>query len=298
MNYDILINEKGGTALAQGRDALESVLRDRLGGRIRSLHFASGPAIGDALETILHSEPEAVLIGGGDGTVALCGAVCVERSVPFGIIPLGTMNLLAGDLGVPAPLDECLTRYKNARLRHIDAGSVNGRFFFCNAIIGVVPEAAVAREEARELPGIGTWAALAETILRDMGTDNAETVHIRMRNLQRTIRAKSIIVANNAYAETPGAPAQRLARHSLEDGTLTVYTAAPRNVWQSLRLLARLWLGGWPKDPAIRSFQRTSMTLDAASRELLIALDGEPIALQLPFHFMVHPRAARVVVPA
>lgn len=297
MNFDILINEKGGTALSHGRDMLESLIREKLGGHIRSLHFAAGPAIGEVLESILATDPEAILIGGGDGTAALCGAVCAKHQVPFGIIPLGTMNLLAHDLGVSVNLDECLARYNHARVAQIDVGSINGRYFFCNTILGVVPEAAVAREEARDLPGIGSWASLAETILKDMGSNNEEKVHIHLRGKRRIIRAKSIIIANNAYTEQPGAPSERLARKSLLDGKLTVYTAAPKSRWQSLRLLFRVWVGGWPKDPAIRSFQCTSMTLDAASRELLVALDGEPIALKLPFEFKVHPRAAKVIVP-
>lgn len=298
MHFDILINEKGGTALTQGREMLERVIHEHLGSHIRSLEFAEGPAIGEKLKRILSRDPEGVLIGGGDGTAALCGVTCVENQTPFGIIPLGTMNLLARDLGIPTELDACLTAYKNPRITTIDAGSINDNLFFCNAIIGVVPEAAAARENAEKRTGLGTWKALAETVLEDMGSDHMETMHINMTNMQRTIRAKSIIVANNAYVETPRASADRLARRSLRDGKLMIYTAAPKGKLQSLRLLARVALGGWPRDPAIKSFERKELVLDAASRELLVSIDGEPVSLKLPFHFKVHPLAAKVIVPS
>lgn len=297
MHFDILINEKGGTALAHGRDTLERAVHEHLGAHVRSLHFAEGPAIGETLENILKNNPEGVLIGGGDGTAAMCGVTCVKNKIPFGIIPLGTMNLLARDLDIPTELDACLSAYKNARITKIDAGSINDNLFFCNAIIGVVPEAAAARENADSRTGLGTWKSLAETVLEDMGSDHMETMHIQMENKQRTIRAKSIIVANNAYVETPRAAADRLARRSLYDGKLMVYMAAPQNKLQSLRLLVRVALGGWPRDPAIKSFERRELTLDAASRELLVSIDGEPVPLMLPFHFKIHPRAASVIVP-
>ncbi len=296
--FDILINEKGGTAIARGRDMLEDTIRNRLGDQIRSLHFSSGADIAAALNAILDTDPQAVLIGGGDGTISLCGVTCMKAGVPFGIIPLGTMNLMAQDLGIPTEIDECLQSYARHKTLAIDTGSVNDVHFFCNTIIGIVPEAAVARENIRDMPSIGTWAAFAETILKDMGSNNHETVHVRMRNIQRTIHAKSIIVANNTYVENPADATKRLARQSLTDGRLTIYSATPRNIWQSLRLLFRVWLGGWPKDPAISSFHREEIILDAASQELLVCVDGEPVSLSLPLHFKVHPRAARVIVPA
>jgi len=82
-------------------------------------------------------EVDAVIVGGGDGTLNLALQGLVETGLPLGIIPLGTANNLARTIGIPAdPLEACGVIAQGQR-RRIDLGWVNGRYFFTTASIGL-----------------------------------------------------------------------------------------------------------------------------------------------------------------
>lgn len=299
MIYDILINMNSGSLEGQTPETLTSLLHAKLGPKLRHAYCATGAQIGENLKTILSDKPDALIIGGGDGTISLCAHECVTHGLPFGILPLGTMNLLARDLSIPLDLDECLDGYAaSPRHAQIDAASVNGQHFFCNSIIGVVPEASVEREQLRKAASLHNWHSFVETIVGSMQDEDVKNLYIRMRNLRRPVKAKSIIVANNAYTHKIKSPGDRLARENLTAGRMTIYTAAPSGFYQSLRLFVRLLSGQWQKDPSVKSFHRKEMIIEAPDDKLLVAVDGEPTEMKTPLKFKIHPLGAKIIKPA
>ncbi len=97
---------------------------------------------------------DAVAVAGGDGTLACAAQALTGREVPLGILPLGTMNLLAKDLGLPLDLDAAIAVLATGPMRAIDAGEVNGHVFLINSVLGLPPGwPATAR------PSAGGWAS-------------------------------------------------------------------------------------------------------------------------------------------
>ncbi|MCD8539420.1 MAG: hypothetical protein LRY55_06370 [Leadbetterella sp.] len=76
------------------------------------------------------------VVGGGDGTVNEVGSLLVKSGARLGIIPLGSGNGLARDLGLPMNADKALEVIRKGKVRDIDAGLLNERPFFCTAGIG------------------------------------------------------------------------------------------------------------------------------------------------------------------
>lgn len=299
--YAVLINANAGTARKTGLDTLQALITRTLGDRLDTLVFATGQDIASQLQTMIASPVDAILIGGGDGTINKCGAACYESGKPFGIIPLGTMNLLARDLGLPDDLEQCLQSYRQAAITKIDVATVNDRPFFCNTVIGIVPEAALERENARNTPSISSWGNLASTVIDGLNNDHFEKLKIKMKGRFYSVTAKSFVIANNSYSEYLQSPENRLTRDTLQDGTLAVYIARPRTPFQAMKLLYKVIAGGWPKDPIVKSFRTKELTLkkkeENTGRTVLASLDGEPVEIASPLKFDIHPLAAQILTP-
>ena len=93
-----------------------------------------------AVEKAARSDADVVVLGGGDGTLN-CGVEALAGGdKPLGILPLGTLNHFAKDLGIPMDLDEAVRTIVAGNVRTVDVGEVNGRFFLNNSSIGIYPE--------------------------------------------------------------------------------------------------------------------------------------------------------------
>ena len=94
--------------------------------------------IGDEIRTRLRDGLDFVVAAGGDGTVAAAIDGLAGSHVPLGIVPLGTGNLVARELGIPIEVSDAVAMIAGApRLRRIDALRINGRVFVLNASIGI-----------------------------------------------------------------------------------------------------------------------------------------------------------------
>ena len=79
------------------------------------------------------------MVGGGDGSIRTVAGVLAETSVPLGVLPLGTLNHFAKDLGIPLPLKEAAATIAAGTIRIIDLADVNGETFINNSSIGIYP---------------------------------------------------------------------------------------------------------------------------------------------------------------
>src|SRR5688572_9538807 len=90
----------------------------------------------------------AIVAAGGDGTVSAVAAGLAGTGTPLAVMPLGTLNHFARDLGMSKDLDECARAIARGETMPIDVGEVNGRVFINNASIGIYPEIVMERDAA------------------------------------------------------------------------------------------------------------------------------------------------------
>ena len=211
------------------------------------------------------SSAEALGVAGGDGSLAPVAEVALERGAAFAAVPFGTRNHFARDLGLDRndPLG-ALEAFRG-RERRIDVGRAADRLFLNNVSIGIYARLVHQREghrRRRELfARARAWAIVISHRERLGLSIDGDPVETRL-----------LLVANNAYAlEFPSIG----ARERLDEGRLHLYS-----------------LGA---DPPERTGER--FVVDAASRELEAAIDGEPVKLQTPVEFRVEPKALRVLLP-
>ena len=104
---------------------------------------------------------EAVVAGGGDGTINAVASVLAGSGVAFGVLPLGTLNHFAKDLGIPLALDEAVRNVAEGKPMQVDVGQVNERIFLNNSSLGLYPDIVRDREKQQRRLGRGKWPAAA-----------------------------------------------------------------------------------------------------------------------------------------
>ena len=292
----IIINKNSGTVLKLTEEGVETLLRKCLGERVHSILFMEGSEICPALQSLKHEEGE-VIVGGGDGTAMCAAETLAPYKVPFGLLPLGTMNLLAQDLGSAPNFEQTITRLDRLVRDDIDVGYVNGRMFLCSAVIGFVPEGAVAREALRESTTIETMARFISTIRRGMGGDIKNLLHIKSREGDKgfPLETTALIISNNSFVQNPANGSERFLRQTLSDGKLAVYSAAPKDMMDGIKMALSLWQGDWQDHESIMSFEAPELIVETQDKNILVSLDGEPVEMQSPLHFTIKPKSVPVL---
>lgn len=295
-SYDIFINTHSGTVLTVGNDALErEITESRL--PIRSLYILPAEQLLDKLRH--HDGEAAILVGGGDGTVRSCAAVLAARGLPFGILPLGTMNLLARDLSIPHDIGAALNAYAagNEAVK-IDTATVNGETFLCSACLGGIPEASMVREKHRGTLWPLLLPRLIYNLFKGMNKSARRRLHLMLDGRRKTLRTAALVVANNLYDTEDCWGPDNLKRSTLDCGHLGVYAASPAGLWDKIRLLLRLGIGGWQHDRTMRMWKGHTLDIRTCRPREMLTLDGETEAFDMPLHFEVRPRALSLLVPA
>lgn len=296
----VLINKFSGTVLRLGEARVEELVRGAFGGNIQSFHMVEAKDMCAAIDALGHDPADTdLVVGGGDGTAVCAAEHLAKRGVHFGILPLGTMNLLAQDLGAAATFEETMERFGRYYEDDIDIGIVNDRFFLCSAVIGLVPESAIAREEIRD-ENSSTLDALTRfitTIARGMAGIDKQTLRLRLAegDTPFALETTSLIISNNRFVRRPEVAAERFMRETLKDGKLAVYSASPGGMMDGLRLMTKMVQGSWQEDEAVFSFETPKMLVEGPDGNILISLDGEPMELSSPLKFSVQGKALPVL---
>ena len=100
-----------------------------------------------------------IVAGGGDGTINQVASRLLDSEVSLGVLPMGTLNHFAKDMGIPLELDQAIAVIATSRARLIDVGEVNGRLFLNNSSIGLYPDVVHEREHQQQRLGRGKWLA-------------------------------------------------------------------------------------------------------------------------------------------
>jgi diacylglycerol kinase family enzyme len=238
---------------------------------------------------------DAVVAAGGDGTISAVAAALAGKPKPLGVIPRGTLNHFARDLGIPLALRDAAAVIAQRNVRRVDLGEVNGRAFINNSSIGLYPQIVRAREELRERLGGNKWIAMLVAALRVFRRH--PTVRVRIGVGERTMLCNTplVFVGNNRY-EINGTSLGR--RQRLDGGELSVYFTNRTGRFGLLRLALRALFGRLEQAKDFAALGVTEVWIETPRRQLRVALDGEVIQLPPPLHYRIRPASLRVLAPA
>ena len=293
--FRIYINNNAGTVQSLGESALEAVIIES-GINIDALYILPAKDLFDKLKD--EEKTSKILIGGGDGTITGAAAILSNKDIPFGIIPLGTMNLLAKDLEIPETIHKALKAYAGGdNITHIDQTFANDNLFLCSAGIGAIPDSSNFREKNRTQSNALLLPRLTLFVFDRIDPSRRKTYEIALDQKSVKLKSASLVISNNEYTQSQNWQTQSLKRESLQEGTLALYTATPTNFWDKCRVLLKLVTGGWRKDPKISEWKSKKITIKCPQKTERVSLDGENIELTTPIHFTLKPKSLAVITP-
>ncbi|MFL5495611.1 MAG: diacylglycerol/lipid kinase family protein [Gemmatimonadales bacterium] len=252
-----------------------------------------GRALRAAADAAVQGGCRILVAAGGDGTVnAVAGAV-VGRDVRFGVLPLGTLNHFAKDLGIPLDLTEAVGVVLDGALHAVDLGEVNGRIFLNNSSIGVYPRIVELRNRSSGR-GLAKWAAALWATLAVLRRRPFLGVRIETPDQAVVRRTPFVFVGNNEYQMTG---LRAASRPSLSGGHLAVYVMNASGRRGLLQLAWQVFWRGADRAGELDRLLVEEATVETRRRTLQVALDGEVIALASPLRYRTLPAAIRVTVP-
>jgi diacylglycerol kinase family enzyme len=243
-----------------------------------------GRDIGCALD-----EGRIVVACGGDGTVSAVAQHVAGTRGTMAVLPAGTLNHFARDLGVDDP-DTALAALEAGHTTAVDVGRAGDRVFVNTVVFGIYPEIVKEREEREQ--ALGKWLALAASVGSVViGFDPLEG-RIAADGRVRRLEATAVFVGNDRFSTRPGSLGRRLR---LDEGVLDLRVVRTRTG------VAGRASAGWRA--AVRRPRRVVGTVARGVRihlrePRLVAIDGEQHGELRSVRIVSEPGALRVVAPA
>ena len=230
---------------------------------------------------------------GGDGTINSVIQPLIHTDAILGVIPAGTYNHFAKDLGIPLSWREALEVVVSGATRPIDTARINERFFVNNISMGLYPELVARREEkGRDYP---RWKARLYAAFGTLQKFPHVAVTLDSEHHQEVIRTHVLMISNNSYdLSRLGIEAPRLA---LEEGRLSVYWLPHMPRLALTRFVAHYLAGRVREAPGFRSFRTSRIKVDSSKHHLHIGVDGEVVTMATPLLITIAPQSLSVKVP-
>lgn len=180
--------------------------------------MASGDTPRQAARAFRNEGFSVIVAGGGDGTVNAVAAELIGQETVLGVLPLGTLNHFACDLGIPTNLEGAVTVLCTGKPTAVDVGVVNGLIFLNNSSLGLYPDQVRIRRQWQAK--IGKWPALvlASFLMLIRFPSLLITAEFNGTRIRR--RYPMLVISNNEYILAPG---KLTRRERLDGGTLGLY---------------------------------------------------------------------------
>jgi diacylglycerol kinase family enzyme len=288
----VLVNAAAGTAVQSTCEELcERISRafDEAG-RACEVHGVDPASLTKALDSAARSK-RPVVVAGGDGSVSAAVQRFAGTGVPLGVLPFGTYNLLAHDLGMSTDLDEAVRQLARAVERRIDLGQAGQRKFHSIGGLGYFSRVARQRAEIRKsIPNkiVGAAVAAFRSFTRGGNLD----VEIEANGRKESFRTPAVLVTNNLIE--PGS----WRRSRLDAGVFEINVVRGDIPFALLRGGLAAFMGAWRESADIVTWQAQEVTMRFRRPRVFLNLDGEVRRPRTPLRFGLLPKALTVLAPA
>lgn len=287
----MIVNRASGFHLTSGEDPDEIANMLRAAGI--DLIMLDGD-IGEQIDKSRETEADMVIVDGGDGTINAVITAHAGEGRPVGIIPGGTMNLLATDFGIPVDRAEAVQLIAAGKTRPIDAGAIDGHLFLHTALTGLPVRIGVHREHRRGRLTVFDKVWLVVHAIATLGRDP---------KLKMTVEGEGgVAMESGTFAFVVGTlkAGHVLPRplRQLSSGKLTALSLHPESGLDLARMVVRGAFGDLVTDSDVDVVVIERARLSGLRRKSHAMLDGESVFLTLPSVIEVRHDAIEVFAPA
>ncbi len=298
MRLVLVINRSAGAfrrlPLEQTIAALATALRS--GGHEVVVEVCGRREVQGRLAALVHRpDAEAVIVGGGDGTILTAILSGLGQGKPLGVLPLGTLNLLARDLALPLDPLEAARQLAHPTFAAIDLAEVNGLPFAIWASMGMHPWV-VRRRDKMQKEGIAKWPAFVWAMLRALWRFPMMKITFTAgdKDSSTTLATPLLMISNNAWREE----SLPLTRETLDQGELVLHVVEATSRRELLWLALLALCGVWKTSRFIKTFPADEIRVSTRKHRVMVSLDGEVTALRSPLVFRLRPKALTLLMPS
>jgi YegS/Rv2252/BmrU family lipid kinase len=290
----VLLNRGGGAVSADPR------MRDKVAGALRAaavdakIELVSGGECAPRCRAIAERGDALVVVGGGDGTISAAASALIGTNTLLGILPLGTLNHFARDLGIPPEIDKAAELIARGPVRRVDVAEMNGRIFINNSAVGLYPLMVLDRDLQRKKLGRSKRLAMIVASLRTLASFNHQRLTLTVNDQQARVDTPLLFVGNNDYRIDLGAPGQR---ESIDEGELSVFVMRKKTRRGFVAASVRALFGRARKDDMVKLDNVERLRVESRRGALAVSLDGEVVRERPPLDYKIRKKALRVIAP-
>lgn len=290
----VCINRSSGGA-ARGRSESNAIRRAlKNAGIAAKVKLLEGRGITELAQQAVKRGDPLLIIGGGDGTVSAAASVLAGTKTVLGVLPLGTLNHFARDLGIPVNLDDAVALIGSGKPRGIDVAEVNGRIFINNSAVGLYPLMVLDRELQQQRLGRSKKLAMLVASARTLIRFGHYRLALTVNDQQSRIDTPLLFVGNNDYRLDIGAVGRR---ETLEDGRLSVFVMRKKTRRGLIAASIRALFNRSRPDDMVRIDDVQRLLVASRRSNLVISLDGEVQSVKPPLDYRVRKGALKVIAP-
>ena len=295
MAVPVLLNRGGGALSRDPALAERAEEALRAAGLDVEVELLSGGDCAVRCRAIAERGDPLLIVGGGDGTISAAASALVGTETRLGLLPLGTLNHFARDLGIPTDMDEAGKLIAAGKERRVDIGEMNDRIFINNSAIGLYPLMVVDRDVQRKRLGRSKGLAMIVASMRTLWRFGHRRLTLTV-NEEKTGRVDTplLFVGNNDYRIDIGAPGQR---ESIEDGRLFVLVMRKKTRRGLIAASIRALLGRSRDDDMVKLEDVERLRVSSHRGHLAVSLDGEVVRAEAPLEYKIRKKALRVIAP-
>ena len=290
----VLLNRGGGAVAADPQIADKAAEALRGAGLDLDVELVGGGDCAVRCRAIAERGDELLVVGGGDGTISAAASGLAGTETLLGILPLGTLNHFARDLGIPSDIAEAAKLIARRPERRVDVADMNGRIFINNSAIGLYPLMVLDRDLQRRRLGRSKRLAMIVASLRTLVRFGHQRLTLTVNDEQARIDTPLLFVGNNDYRVDIGAPGQR---ESIDDGILSVFVMRKKTRGGLIAASIRALFNRAREDDMVKLDNVERLRVSSRRGALAVSLDGEVVHAQPPLDYKIRKKALRVIAP-
>jgi len=259
---------------------------------VLDVHFTEYPGHGRELARSSLGKATTMVAIGGDGTVSEVAGALRGSGIPLGIVPGGSTNIVAMELGIPTNIRRNVDMlFGKHKVIAIDVGTCGERVFLHMAGAGF-DSAFFSLTDPNLKRKVG-WLAYLPAAVRALNRDSFR-LSIQTPDTKVEVESPLVLVANGASIINPRFRLTSLIRK--DDGLLDVLVITATTPVQLARVFARVATLQLERSPYLIHVRASEVSIDA-DPSIDVELDGDVVE-HTPVAFKVDPSAITVIVPA
>ena len=290
----VCINRSSGTAL-RNEDVRAAVVDVFAGTGINpDVQLCDGAAIAEQARRAAADGVDLIIVGGGDGSISAAAGKLAGSTTALGVLPLGTLNHFARDLGIPFDLADAAQIIATGQRRTVDLAEVNGRTFINNSAIGLYPLMVIDRETQQKRLGRSKRLAMLVASARTLARFNHQRLTLSVEGKKAQLDTPLLFVGNNDYQVALPTAGRR---ETLEDGKLSILVMRSKSRLGFVRAAMRALVGRARSDDLVHLPPLEQIKVDSRRSGLPVSLDGETVVLSPPLIYKIRKKALTVIAP-